>query len=72
MIDRNLTENDALDWKCIHEIRASAPFDLEERTFETFRRLRDRRPELAEILDAFSSDPDFSDVDLNSLLGSSI
>jgi hypothetical protein len=69
-IAARVTESDATDWECIRGMSTAAPFDLAAETRVFFPRLKRHRAELEEVLRHFqSTDPDYANVDLTSLLG---
>ena len=69
-IDECVTEEDAADWKCIRDLDVSSPYDLAFETKRLFTRLRQQRSHLEIALaDLSRHDPDFRNVDLETLLG---
>jgi hypothetical protein len=62
-----VNEDDAADWQYIQGIDISSPYDLAGETKLMFRRLRPYRSELEEQLQKVKNEPDFKDVDLDTL-----
>jgi hypothetical protein len=68
-IAERMTAADAADWECIKGLVTSTPYDLASETKLFFPRLKGYRPQLKAALRHFrSDDPDFAEIDLDSLL----
>ena len=62
-------ESDRIDWEFIETIDPAAPYNLEEETYQLFRRIKRKKAELDFLLRNCKGNPDFKDVDLNELCG---
>jgi hypothetical protein len=68
-ITEALNADDAADWRFVQRLVPSTPYHLVDETRLIFRRLKDYRPNLEEVLQEVKENPDFKEVDLDALLG---